>query len=1056
MTNSFSLANYSAADKPTVYFNYYLSTQGASSNATNAQKEMLDSARLLISDDGGKTWNLLATNNPYRPGFKGPEAELPYYQSTTSETGSVDSGVGGLQAVQPLFDSVATATGWRQARIDLSDYAGQNNLAFRFDFSTAGSTFNPSDLAIGSNGTFNPYGNNTAYGNQFGQFQIGDGSQHPEQRGQDNSHEGWYIDDIVVGFAERGEMVTAPNATTNYFNMPVNPDPNAPKEVQTGQYQLEIRRGTEFGANSVKGKPDIGLYQSFDTNNRFADGYSIIAPAGSGLTVGETFTLNDGVHQVTFEFIHQGDTLTDPSYVGVVFKATDTAETVAFNIVKAINANKTLVNVSAAYEVNDANGAQGVSQPATDIVNLFNVVNVTAQGATSSQLAVTLDSASVTESSVNNVGRITRTNGINLPLTVNLSAIDPTTGLPSSDVTYPDTVTFTAGSSTAIFFYSGVVNGSPELADGTHTVEFLASAAGYTSAGGTVDVTDDANVLPQFSVLLNGGTSASISENPGFPGYVTGTVTINTGPAASALAVNISSLLTSAALVSATPGGAGAAQATVTIPAGATQATFYVFPVDDNVTGRPTSFRNAVIAATAAGFVSGSSTLKVLDDSDGTIPYGVPAWSSEGPAPNTAGQAQTPDGLDQTSGAIETVLPDPLRPNVLYVGTVNGGIWKTTNYNPAVPTASPTWTPLTDNLPPVTGTNLRPSLAIGAMQFDPTDLSYQTLIAGIGRFSSFANIGGSLAGLLRTTDGGKNWTEISPANLQGLNFSGVAERGSVILAGANQFFGAQAAWGLYRSTDTGGSFVQISGNGVSGLPAGPVTDLVGDPVDPKRFYVAVLGSNGGIFTSDDNGATWQNISPAGFAPQANTLDDNMRIATSRTSVFFGYVENGQLASIYYSPNPVSSSSWQPMDIPKTSEGGGTYGIEPDDGESEAPGSQGVIHFAIAADPNNPTVVYVGGDRQPGPGDGNATFPNSVGATDYTGRLFRGDASITGTGAAPSPQWMEITNDATANNTAPHADSRHLAFDSGGNLINTNDGGIYALTKPSTTSKSSPT
>ncbi|HEX5499606.1 MAG TPA: hypothetical protein VFX03_10280, partial [Thermomicrobiales bacterium] len=420
------------------------------------------------------------------------------------------------------------------------------------------------------------------------------------------------------------------------------------------------------------------------------------------------------------------------------------------------------------------------------------------------------------------------------------------------------------------------------------------------------------------------------------------------------------------------------------------------------------------------------------------------------------GQAQTPDGLDQTAGAIETVLPDPLRPNVLYAGTVNGGIWKTTNYDPSNPAAAPTWTPLTDNLPAIDlggGVSRRPSLSIGAMQFDPADPTNNTIIAGIGRFSSFAETGGFLGGLLKTTDGGLNWTEISPTELQGHNISGVAEHGNMILAGANHFFNTG---GLYRSTNGGGNFNLVSGT--NGLPVGPVTDLTADPSDPlhKTYFVGVLGAAGGIFMSNDDGATWQDVTPAGFRPQAAYFDDNLRIAASNTSVFFGYVKDGQLANVFYSPSAAGVfPAWQAMDVPKTNEGGSSFGIEPDeDGADEVPGGQGIIHFAIAADPNNPSVVYVAGDRQPGPGDG-VPFPNSIGATNYTGRLFRGDASIAATGAVPSPQWSEITNDATANDTAPHADSRRLAFDSNGNLFNTNDGGIYVLTNPATTKKTNP-
>jgi hypothetical protein len=113
-----------------------------------------------------------------------------------------------------------------------------------------------------------------------------------------------------------------------------------------------------------------------------------------------------------------------------------------------------------------------------------------------------------------------------------------------------------------------------------------------------------------------------------------------------------------------------------------------------------------------------------------------------------------------------------------------------------------------------------------------------------------------------------------------------------------------------------------------------------------------------------------------------------------------------------------------------------------------PGAQGYIHFSIVADPNDANIVYVGGDRQDGP------FPNFVGATNFTGRLFRGDTSVDPTFVypdtpqeVPSPQWTPLTHDGTASNSAPHADSREMVFDAAGRLIEVDDGGIYYRTLP---------
>src|SRR6516225_10145678 len=130
----------------------------------------------------------------------------------------------------------------------------------------------------------------------------------------------------------------------------------------------------------------------------------------------------------------------------------------------------------------------------------------------------------------------------------------------------------------------------------------------------------------------------------------------------------------------------------------------------------------------------------------GIAPAREPVWVAQGAAPNTNGQVE---GIKdrEVSGAVNAVLPHPANADELYIGSVNGGIWKTTNATgPA-----PSWKQLTDD---------QQSLSIGALEFDPTDANHQTLVAGIGRFSSLENKGGARAGLLRTANGGTSWTAI--------------------------------------------------------------------------------------------------------------------------------------------------------------------------------------------------------------------------------------------------------------------------------------------------------
>jgi hypothetical protein len=407
-------------------------------------------------------------------------------------------------------------------------------------------------------------------------------------------------------------------------------------------------------------------------------------------------------------------------------------------------------------------------------------------------------------------------------------------------------------------------------------------------------------------------------------------------------------------------------------------------------------------------------------------------WTAQGPGPTRNGQVENVTPNNEVVGAIQTVAPHPTDPNILYAGGVNSGIWMTGNAT----VASPHWTPLTDDFP---------SLSIGALEFDPNDATHQTLVAGIGRFSSFAFDGGRLPGLFRTTDGGDNWAPISHQLLTNQNISGVAARGATLLASANSlnFF---TPGGLFRSIDRGVNWAKISGVSGTGLPAGDVFDLVGDPNNLNRFYVSVRRT--GIFRSDNGGATWANISsgnPTLNGSITNAQNGNAEMAVaSNGRLYVIVVVSGRAQYIGFADNPAAGApAWTAMDVPRTLESNGEI-------EGLHPGGQGDIHLSIVVDRNFPNIVYVAGDRQDTP------FPNFIGARDFSGRLFRGDTGVAPTGAIPSLQWKHLTNlnsitqipgGGTARGSSPHADSRELAIDAKGELINANDGGIYRRTSP---------
>jgi photosystem II stability/assembly factor-like uncharacterized protein len=397
-----------------------------------------------------------------------------------------------------------------------------------------------------------------------------------------------------------------------------------------------------------------------------------------------------------------------------------------------------------------------------------------------------------------------------------------------------------------------------------------------------------------------------------------------------------------------------------------------------------------------------------------TSPVPTLVWQPEGPAPNTLGQVENVPNSEVT-GAIEAVTIDPTDANVVYIGAVNGGIWKSTNAT----SATPSWIALTDDAE---------SPSISALELDPLDKQHKTLLAGFGIFSSYG-FGVVLDGVLFSNDGGKTWRTI-PAKglLQDVSVTGLAPRGGIYVVSNN-------VTGILRGDIAGTHLDRVSGSVSSHLPEGPAYDLVGDPQNP-----AILFTNGGrhgIYRSDNTGLTWTKISNTNVDALLATADNvRMSVGTSE-NLYVAITRGGQLSGLYRASN--WGQNWAALDLPSTVESGRTFGIHP--------GKQGATNLSIAADPRNSNIVYLGGDCQPCSNQASdcrpeSVWPNSLGAMDFTGRLFRVDAT-----QPRGKQASAITHANTASHSAPHADSRRLRFAPDGTLIETDDGGIYRRTIP---------
>ena len=212
------------------------------------------------------------------------------------------------------------------------------------------------------------------YGDQFGAGPIGG------TRG--NAFEGAYLDDFIIGFAERGEVATGSDVVSTEFitdarpQFPVPADPTS--DLVTGAYQVEIRDASEY-VNSLASRQ----FRTFDTNDRLSDSRAITARPADQLRDGQTFAIFDGRSTVTFEFDQEelaGGVTAGNVRVPFTLQYEDpttgrprpnTAAEVAANIIEAINRDEvqSVIDVPAL----PVSGVDSMTDPA---INLFGNVAV--------------------------------------------------------------------------------------------------------------------------------------------------------------------------------------------------------------------------------------------------------------------------------------------------------------------------------------------------------------------------------------------------------------------------------------------------------------------------------------------------------------------------------------------------------------------------------------------------------------------------------------------------------------------------------------------------------
>jgi photosystem II stability/assembly factor-like uncharacterized protein len=192
------------------------------------------------------------------------------------------------------------------------------------------------------------------------------------------------------------------------------------------------------------------------------------------------------------------------------------------------------------------------------------------------------------------------------------------------------------------------------------------------------------------------------------------------------------------------------------------------------------------------------------------------------------------------------------QPNHFYFGAVGGGVWESRN-------AGRTWEPIFDG---------QAVASIGAIAVAPSDP--RVLYVGTGEADMRSDISHG-NGMYRSGDGGKTWARIGLVETRQIGRILVDPRDAnrVFVAALGHAYGPNPERGVFRSTDGGRTWARVLFKDEN---TGAI-DLAFDPSNAKTLFAALWAtrrppwntyppSNGpgsGLYRSDDGGDTWKPV-----------------------------------------------------------------------------------------------------------------------------------------------------------------------------------------------------
>ncbi len=283
-----------------------------------------------------------------------------------------------------------------------------------------------------------------------------------------------------------------------------------------------------------------------------------------------------------------------------------------------------------------------------------------------------------------------------------------------------------------------------------------------------------------------------------------------------------------------------------------------------------------------------------------------------------------PGGMSGRVTSIDAVHDNP---EIMYVGTASGGLWKSTS-------GGIKWAPIFDK---------QITASVGAVAIQQSNPSVVWVGTGEGNPRNSLNGG---YGVFKTLDGGKTWTAMGLEKTRHIHkiLIDPTDPNTVYVGAIGAPWGAHEERGVYKTTDGGKNWRRILfSNNTSG-----VADMVMDPKNPNKIIAALWdhkrdpwffksgGAGSGLYMTYDGGENWKKLSEKEGLPKGELGRIGLAIAASKTDVIYALIESKKNA------------------LYKSTDGGSQWKMVND---KEDIGNRPFYYSDIFVDPQNENRVY---------------------------------------------------------------------------------------------------